>query len=81
MRNLFLCLVVLLISGCAFNKPNPIILIDTEQHYLIPANTEFKARLEKDGPLVAVVRPHDTWAVDASHLIKLEEQANACTTK
>lgn len=74
-------LFVLIFTGCASFKPKTYVLTESEQKYLIPANTPFSAQLTTGGPVVEVRRTVPTWAVDAGNLAKLEEQANACVIK
>ena len=74
-------LFVLILTGCASFKPKTYVLTESEQKYLIPANTPFSAQLTTGGSVVEVRRTVPTWAVDAGNLAKLEEQANACTLK
>lgn len=76
-----LLLSLLLLTGCTHFTPQTYVLTETEQQYLIPANTSFHARLSLNGPIVEVMRTVDTWAVDAGKLARLEEAANACTLK
>ena len=77
MRKLFVLFSLLLLVGCATTKPT--VLIDTESYYKIPANTTFKAVVSDDGKVEDVQRPFDSYSVSAGYLIKLQEQANACT--
>jgi len=79
MRRFLLLLSILFVVGCATTKP--MVLLETEAYYLIPANTTFKAVVKDGGPVVDVQRTHDSYAVDAGMLIKLQEQANACTIR
>jgi len=77
MRKLSLLLCVLFVVGCASTKP--MVLLETEAYYLIPAGTTFRAVAVDGGPVIEVQRTHDSYAVDAGMLIKLQEEANACT--
>ncbi len=74
-------LFVLILTGCASFQPKTYVLTESEQKYLIPANTPFSAQLTTNGPIVEVRRTVSTWAVDAGNLARLEEAANACTLK
>ena len=76
MRKSLLLLIVFFAMGCASTKPT--VLLETETYYLIPANTPFKAVVADGGKVEEVVRTHDSYAVDAGLLIKLQEQANSC---
>lgn len=77
MRRLCSLLLLLALVGCGTTKPT--VLIDSEAYYKIPANTTFKAIVTDGGKVEDVQRPFDSFSVSAGHLIKLQEQANACT--
>ena len=77
MKKFLLLMIVFFSMGCASTKPT--VLLETETYYLIPANTPFKAVVVDGGKVKDVVRTHDSYAVDAGLLIKLQEQANSCT--
>jgi len=77
MKKVILLLAVLFLMGCKTTQPT--VLLETEAYYLIPANTPFKAIIEDGGKVEDVVRTHDSYAVDAGMLIKLQEDANNCT--
>lgn len=65
----------LVLAGCAFTKPT--VLLESERYYLVPANTAFEAKESKTSELKKYQRPVDSYNVDASTLIKLQEQANS----
>ena len=69
------------LSGCASVLHKNYVLTETESYYLVPANTSFKARLVKDGPIEEVRRTADSYAVDSGYLVKLQEMANVNTFK
>ena len=71
-----LAFVIWVLSGCA-SVHKSYVLTETEQYYFIPAGTPFNAVLVKGQPPVEVIRAKDTWAIDASYLVKLQEEANA----
>lgn len=74
---LVLCLLLIaLCSGCPWETRGPEVLPESDQLYIIPAGTPFKAKLSKDGPLQDVVRHSDTWGVDAGVLLRLQMEAN-----
>jgi len=77
MRKFLLLVSILFVVGCASTKP--MVLLETEAYYLIPANTQFRAIVTDGGKVEDVVRTHDSYAVDAGLLIKLQEKANSCT--
>jgi len=77
MKKILFMLILLLVSGCATTKPT--VLLETGAYYLIPANTPFRAIVKDGGKVEDVVRTHDSYAVDAGLLIKLQEEANSCT--
>ena len=76
MKELMLLFSLILIAGCVTTSPT--VLLETEAYYLIPANTPFRAIVEDGGPVEDVIRNHDSYAVDAGMLIKLQEEANSC---
>jgi uncharacterized lipoprotein YmbA len=77
MRSIFLAIAVVLLTGCATTKPT--VLTETEAYYLIPANTPFTAIVKDGGKAESVQRTVDSIVVDKGTLVKLQEQANACT--
>ena len=79
MKKILFLPLVLFIIGCASTRPT--VLLETEAYYLIPANTPFKAVVKDGGPVVEVQRPYPSYAIDAAMLIRLQEQANACTLR
>ena len=70
-----------LFTGCASILHKNYVLTETESYYFIPADTPFKARLIKNGPIEEVRRTRDSWVVDSGYLVQLQEKANANTFK
>lgn len=75
MKNIvfYVCL-SLLLSGCV---TKPTVLLESEQYYFVPANTTFEAKETKKSELKKYKRTTDSYNVDASTLIKLQEEANS----
>ena len=76
-KNILMLSAMILLAGCASTKP--LVLVETEMYYLIPANEAFRAVVTDGGPVEDVIRSYDSYVVDAAKLIKLQEQANSCT--
>ncbi len=60
-------------AGCA---QNTVILREEESYYLIPSGVPFMAQVDKEGTLGPIEKPYPMYAVSASYLVKLQEEAN-----
>ena len=56
-------------------------LLDSDVMYLIPAGIPFKAKEDKNGPLIEYVKDTDMAVVHPGYLQKLQQEADAATVK
>ena len=72
-----IALVAVLLGGCILSrKERDPVMRESMKYALIPAGTEFQAKLTKDGPLETLKLDRDVMAVDAGYLIQLQRKAN-----
>lgn len=76
-KTIMIALIAVLMGGCVLSRrERDPVLRETMKYALIPAGTEFQAKLTKDGELETVKLDRDVMVVDKGYLVELQRKAN-----